>query len=220
LMGTFGTLQQSALPVAHATTTFTTTTIVDGNNNNNQSLLLLSEILSQLQQAQQQLETVPSLIDKRQWDSVRAVLIVPPLSDCWVPNRRSLLLPQYVQLLEGVGGDDYAALQIMEDLRGHLRFLDMAVYNNNFNPIVVEGTTNASPTLIESYYQDPIKEYRASQSALQELMTCPSHYHNDNTVIIVCTVRRKNCRGLNISDVQSGMFQLKTKRQSPALSAL
>jgi hypothetical protein len=177
LMSTLGMLQRSSLLIAHASTTATstaTTTIinnnVNSNNNNESSLSLLSEILSQLQQAQQQLEKVPSLIDKRQWDSVRAVLIVPPLSDCWVANRRSLLLPRYVQLLESIGGDDYAAVQIMEDLQGHLRFLDMAVYNNNFNPIVVEGTTNASPTLIESYYQDPIKEYRASQSALQELI--------------------------------------------------
>jgi hypothetical protein len=176
------------------TTTFTTTTPLllslmvqlgmspslpaNADNNHNMessssssspSLLLFSELLSQLQQAEQQLQRVPSLIDQRQWDSVRAVLITPPLSDCWVSNRKSLV-QRYAQILGDVGGDEYAGLQVKEELEGHLRFLDMAVYNNNFNPITVEGTINASPTLIDSYYQDPINEYRASQTALQELI--------------------------------------------------
>ena len=32
-------------------------------------------------------------------------------------------------------GDEIAALELREDLISHLRYLDMAVYNNVFNPI-------------------------------------------------------------------------------------
>jgi hypothetical protein len=129
----------------------------------------LSDFLSQLVQAEQQLRGVPQWIDTEKWDSVRAVLITPPLSDCWAKTHRPSL-QQYAEALGHAGGDELAALQAKEELQGHLRYLDMAVYNNNFNPIIVEGTTNASPTLIQSYYDDPQREYQASLTSLQELI--------------------------------------------------
>jgi hypothetical protein len=129
----------------------------------------LNDFLSQLVQAEQQLRGVPQWIDTEKWDSVRAVLITPPLSDCWAKTNRPLL-QKYAEALGRAGGDELAALQAKEELQGHLRYLDMAVYNNNFNPIIVEGTTNASPTLIQSYYQDPQREYQASLTSLQELI--------------------------------------------------
>ena len=46
----------------------------------------------------------------------------------------------------------------------------MAVYNNVFNPIAVEGTTGASKELIRSYYEDPMNEYQGSIKVLEELI--------------------------------------------------
>jgi hypothetical protein len=126
-----------------------------------------AELLSLLRQADAQMEAIPRLIEEEKWDRVRAVLITPPLSDC---REKKSLLPRYAEALGDAGGDELAALEAKEELQGHLRYLDMAVYNNNFNPITVEGTTNASPGLIRSYYEDPINEYTASRKALQELI--------------------------------------------------
>lgn len=126
-------------------------------------------MFQQLQQAEQQLNDIPKLIDGEKWDSVRAILIAPPLSDCWAKTNRPLL-KNYAQALGDAGGDELAALEAKEELQGHLRYLDMAVYNNNFNPITVEGKTGASATLISSYYDDPKREFQASRKALQELI--------------------------------------------------
>lgn len=46
----------------------------------------------------------------------------------------------------------------------------MAVYNNNFNPIVTMGKTGATPQLIKSYEEDPINAYKASVALLDELI--------------------------------------------------
>ena len=51
-----------------------------------------------------------------------------------------------------------------------LQFLDMAVYNNVFNPISTEGTNGATKELVRSYYEDPINEYKGSIAALEELI--------------------------------------------------
>jgi hypothetical protein len=50
-----------------------------------------SSLLGQIQQARKQLEPVPKLIETEKWDSVRAILILPPLSDCWAKTNRPLL---------------------------------------------------------------------------------------------------------------------------------
>ena len=73
-----------------------------------------------------------------------------------------------------MGGDELAALEAREELVSHLRYLDMAVYNNVFNPITVEGKSGATKELIRSYYEDPINEYKASVSALNDLINLAS----------------------------------------------
>lgn len=130
----------------------------------------VSEILSQLQQADAQMDKIPDLIEKEKWDSVRAILISQPLSDCREKGSTSPILPKFADAVGNAGGDELAVLEAKEELQSHLRYLDMAVYNNNFNPITVEGKTGASPTLIKSYYEDPMNEYKASRKALQELI--------------------------------------------------
>jgi hypothetical protein len=132
-------------------------------------LTLLDDLLAQVQQAQTQLDKVPRLIEGEKWDSVRAILIEPPLADCWAKTNRPLLT-RYAEELGTVGGDELAALEAREELVSHLRYLDMAVYNNVFNPISVEGKSGATKELIRSYYEDPINEFKASQAALQELI--------------------------------------------------
>ena len=126
-------------------------------------------LLSQLQQARVQMDAVPKLIASEKWDSVRAILITPPLSDCWAKTSRPWV-KAYAELLGDRGGDELAALEAREDLVSHLRYLDMAVYNNNFNPIKAEGETGATKELIRSYYEDPLNEYKASIAALDELI--------------------------------------------------
>jgi hypothetical protein len=125
--------------------------------------------LSQVQQARKQLDAIPALIESEKWDGVRKILIEPPLADCWAKTNRPLLT-KYAEELGEVGGDELAALEAREDLVSHLRYLDMAVYNNVFNPIKSEGNSGATKELIRSYYEDPINEFKASVYALEELI--------------------------------------------------
>lgn len=81
-----------------------------------------------------------------------------------------MLLPKYAAAIADAGGDELAALEAREEVITHLRFLDMAVYNNVFNPIGTEGTTGATKELVRSYYEDPINEYTASVAAMDELV--------------------------------------------------
>jgi len=135
----------------------------------------LDKLLDQVRRAKEQLGVVPKLIESGKWDAVRAVLIEPPLSDCWAKTGRPPLLKRYAEALGDSGrGDELAALELKEDIADHLRFLDMAVYNNNFNPISVEGETGASKELIRSYYEDPMNEYKASTTALNEIINLSS----------------------------------------------
>ena len=128
-------------------------------------------LLQTMQQAKAQLDPVPKLIEQGKWDSVRAILIEPPLVDCW--GKTSSLRPilkQYAEALGDAGGDELEALELREALIGHLRYLDMAVYNNVFNPIATEGENGASKELIKSYYEDPLREYKASLNDLEQLI--------------------------------------------------
>eukprot|EP00546_Thalassionema_frauenfeldii_P014515 CAMPEP_0178921614 /NCGR_PEP_ID=MMETSP0786-20121207/15664_1 /TAXON_ID=186022 /ORGANISM="Thalassionema frauenfeldii, Strain CCMP 1798" /LENGTH=148 /DNA_ID=CAMNT_0020595823 /DNA_START=133 /DNA_END=579 /DNA_ORIENTATION=- len=129
-----------------------------------------SSLLTQVEEARKQLDAVPKLIENEKWDSIRAILIEPPLADCWAKTSRPLL-SKFAEALSDVGGDELAALEAREELVSHLRYLDMAVYNNNFNPITVEGETGASKSLIQSYYEDPRNELEASISAFDDLIS-------------------------------------------------
>mmetsp|Transcript_18437 Transcript_18437/g.52883 ORF Transcript_18437/g.52883 Transcript_18437/m.52883 type:complete len:239 (+) Transcript_18437:80-796(+) len=122
-------------------------------------------------EARRQLDPVPNLIKDEKWDSIRAILITPPLSDCWGKSSgANALLRSYAEAVGDQGGDELAALEAREEALDHLRFLDMASYNNVFNPIKTEGESGASKALIKSYYEDPINELKASTSALDELV--------------------------------------------------
>ena len=68
------------------------------------------------------------------------------------------------------GGDELAILEQREEVQSHLRYLDMAVYNNVFNPITTVGETGATKALIESYYEDPKRELKASVAALDRIL--------------------------------------------------
>ena len=123
----------------------------------------LLEDREQVALAIEQLNTIPDLIKTEKWDAIRAVLTKPPLSDCWAKN--SPFLKAYAEKLE----DELAGLEAREDAVSHLRYLDMAAYNNVFNPIATEGTSGATKELVRSYYEDPGNELRASLEALQAL---------------------------------------------------
>ena len=122
-------------------------------------------------EARRQLDPIPNLIKEEKWDSIRAILITPPLSDCWgKASGVNALLRSYAVAVGDQGGDELAALEAREEALDHLRFLDMAAYNNVFNPIKTEGESGASKGLIKSYYEDPINELKASASALDALV--------------------------------------------------
>ena len=129
----------------------------------------LDETVALLRQARSQLAPVPDLIRQEKWDAVRAILITPPLSDCWAKTGRPLL-NVYATALGDADKDELAALEAREEAISHLRYLDMAVYNNVFNPIKTEGETGATKLLIKSYYEDPINEFKASVAALDQLL--------------------------------------------------
>ncbi len=129
----------------------------------------VKETRAVIEQAKSQLETVPSLLKEEKWDGVRQVLMEAPLRDCW--SKSTPILKKYAEALgETPKGDELAALEGREDLLQHLRFLDMAVYNNVFNPIATEGTAGASKTLLDSYYNDPTREFDASMKAMKDLL--------------------------------------------------
>ena len=133
------------------------------------SLSSLASYRSLLQQAASQLDSaVPQLIEREQWDSIRTILLTPPLSDIY--KKPSLLLDYASAVGDAPNGDELAVLQARDDLQTHLRFLDMAAYNNVFNPIKSMGTNGATKQLVASYYEDPVREYKASLQALQELI--------------------------------------------------
>jgi len=122
----------------------------------------LPTLLSQIKEARSQLGPVQALIKEEKWDSVRAILITPPLSDCW--NKSAKLLNSYAKVIgdELPDGDELAALEFKEEALDHIRFLDMAAYNNVFNPIRTEGKSGATKELISSYYDDPVNEVSMS----------------------------------------------------------
>lgn len=129
------------------------------------------------------MENVPSLIQQEKWDAVRAILITPPLADCWAKTSRPLL-KNYADQVGDSGGDELAAIELKEDLISHLRYLDMAVYNNVFNPINTMGENGATKGLIKSYYEDPINEYKASIEALDGLIKLADQPWNDDLTIM------------------------------------
>jgi len=129
----------------------------------------VKEMRALIQQAKTQLESVPPLLQEEKWDGVRQVLMEAPLRDCW--SKSTPILKKYAEALgETPKGDELAALEGREELLQHLRFLDMAVYNNVFNPIATEGKTGASKALIDSYYNDPAREFEASKKAIEGLI--------------------------------------------------
>ena len=132
----------------------------------------LASSLEQLTQARAQLNPIPHLIQQEKWDAVRNILITPPLSDCW--SKTSKLLTSYADAIGAADKDELAALELKEDAVYHLRFLDMAVYNNVFNPIKSEGETGATKELVRSYYEDPPKEYQACVQILDQLIQLAS----------------------------------------------
>ncbi|KAL9190762.1 hypothetical protein ACHAXT_000468 [Thalassiosira profunda] len=132
----------------------------------------LAGILGQIKEAQGQLEAIPDLIKAKKWDAVREILIKPPLSDMWTSGGSVKLLNNYADAIgsELPDGDELAALELREEVISHLRYLDMAVYNNVFNPIATEGETGATKELVRSYYEDPINEWKASKAAVDGLI--------------------------------------------------
>ena len=100
---------------------------------------------------------MPGLLEARKWDSVRAILITPPLSDCWGKNARPLLR-DFAAALGDSGGDELAALEAREDAMSHLRYLDMAVYNNVFSPAGGDAAVSASKDLVRQYVELPAQE--------------------------------------------------------------
>mmetsp|Transcript_4413 Transcript_4413/g.9566 ORF Transcript_4413/g.9566 Transcript_4413/m.9566 type:complete len:299 (-) Transcript_4413:352-1248(-) len=128
----------------------------------------VSEMRALISEALSQLDTATAMIREEKWDRVRGLLTEAPLRDCW--SKTTPILKKYADALGDTGGDELAALEGREDLLQHLRFLDMAVYNNVFNPIATEGKTGASKALIDSYYNDPTREYEASKRAFEELL--------------------------------------------------
>eukprot|EP00571_Detonula_confervacea_P004709 CAMPEP_0172314366 /NCGR_PEP_ID=MMETSP1058-20130122/22356_1 /TAXON_ID=83371 /ORGANISM="Detonula confervacea, Strain CCMP 353" /LENGTH=237 /DNA_ID=CAMNT_0013028217 /DNA_START=40 /DNA_END=756 /DNA_ORIENTATION=+ len=132
----------------------------------------LDSILGQIKEATEQLESIPDLIKTEKWDAARAVLAKPPLSTMWTSRGQNDLLKKYAGTIgdELPDGDEIAALEFREEAISHLRYLDMAVYNNVFNPIATEGKSGATKELVRSYYEDPTNEWEASKSAMDGLI--------------------------------------------------
>ncbi|GMH61367.1 hypothetical protein TrLO_g8728 [Triparma laevis f. longispina] len=124
----------------------------------------LSSDLFSLETSLSQLNKIPTLITNQKWDSVRAVLLEPPLKDLWAKN--TPFTKAYASKVE----DELSALEASDELLTHLRYLDMSVYNNVFNPIATEGESGASKELIRSYWEDPKRELSSCISEVKTLI--------------------------------------------------
>ena len=60
--------------------------------------------------ARRQLDDVPALIEAGKWDSVRAILIQPPIADVWGKNAKPLL-KRYAEAVGNADGDELAVLE-------------------------------------------------------------------------------------------------------------
>ena len=60
--------------------------------------------------ARRQLDDVPALIEAGKWDSVRAILIQPPIADVWGKNAKPLL-KKYAEAVGNADGDELAVLE-------------------------------------------------------------------------------------------------------------
>ncbi|KAH8055503.1 hypothetical protein JL721_10232 [Aureococcus anophagefferens] len=87
------------------------------------------------------LDDVPALIEAGKWDSVRAILIQPPIADVWGKNAKPLL-KRYAEAVGNADGDELAA-----------------VYNNVFSPVGGDMKVNAKPELVKQYYEMPMQEF-------------------------------------------------------------
>lgn len=125
----------------------------------------IDTMLRDVDQSIAQLQNVPSLIESEKWDAVRNILITPPISNF----RKATIWQEFADSVEGSGGDEFEVLDMKDVLQGHLQSLDMAVYNNVFNPIKTQGETGATRELVRSYYEDPVREYKATKAALEKL---------------------------------------------------
>jgi len=131
----------------------------------------LTDLKAAVQKARAQLEPIPGIIEKQEWDKVRAILITPPLSDLWTTTKKgSNILMDVAEAVGSAGGDEFNVLELREEAQSHLRYLDMAVYNNIFNPIATEGTSGATKELVRSYYEDPKNELKACEAALDGIL--------------------------------------------------
>jgi len=131
----------------------------------------LTELKATVQQARSQMDPISGIIQKQEWETKCAILVTPPLSDFWTKSKRKEnILAEIADAVGDAGGDELAILEQREEVQSHLRYLDMAVYNNVFNPITTVGETGATKALIESYYEDPKRELKASVAALDRIL--------------------------------------------------
>ena len=97
---------------------------------------------------------VPGLLEARKWDSVRAILITPPLSDCWGKNARPLLR-EYASAVGDGGGDELAALEAREDAMSHLRHPPCG--NQNLSRVyVIDRPLSSQLRLIDGVEADKV----------------------------------------------------------------
>mmetsp|Transcript_14396 Transcript_14396/g.48141 ORF Transcript_14396/g.48141 Transcript_14396/m.48141 type:complete len:190 (+) Transcript_14396:64-633(+) len=134
----------------------------------------LADLSALVEKARRQLDPVPGLIENRKWDAIRAILITPPLSDCWSKNAKPLLRSYASALGATPNGDELAALEAREEAVTHLQFLDMASYNNNFSPAGGEMKVAASKELIKQYDELPRDELKATVAAMDALVKLAS----------------------------------------------
>jgi len=128
-----------------------------------------AELLKTLQEARSQLQPIPQFVKEQKWDSIRAVLITPPLSDLWTKGSRKKLLSRYAEAIGAADGDEMAALEAREDAISHFQYLDMAAYNNNFSP-AKDDPAGSTKELVRSYFEMPLDELVLATKALDSLI--------------------------------------------------
>jgi hypothetical protein len=100
--------------------------------------------------ARRQLDDVPALIEAGKWDSVRAILIQPPIADVWGKNAKPLL-KRYAEAVGNADGDELAVLEARRAASRHAAFAERATRagarGRRLPPAVPRHGARAAPAL-------------------------------------------------------------------------
>ena len=85
-------------------------------------------LLTEIADIREALRPLPALIDEEKWDSVRSVLKLPPVGNCWVASSSTKNALRKLADLR----DDIELFELADEVSGALQLADQYAYSNSF----------------------------------------------------------------------------------------